>query len=112
MVFQEGALFDSLSVYENVAYRLNEQGVAHEQIEPEVRRMLRFVNLEDAIDKMPAELSGGMRRRVGIARLIGDPKIVLFDEPTAGRSPYGPDNLRVSYEVTGSGRCIFDLRDT
>ncbi len=88
MVFQEGALFDSLSVYENVAYRLNEQGVPHEQIEPEVRRMLRFVNLEDAIDKMPAELSGGMRRRVGIARaLIGDPKIVLFDEPTAGLDP-------------------------
>src|SRR6185436_5319076 len=88
MVFQEGALFDSLSVYENVAYRLNEQGVPHEEIEPEVRRMLRFVNLEDAIDKMPAELSGGMRRRVGIARaLIGDPKIVLFDEPTAGLDP-------------------------
>ena len=88
MVFQEGALFDSLSVYENVAYRLNEQGVPGDEIEPEVRRMLRFVNLEDAIDKMPAELSGGMRRRVGIARaLIGDPKIVLFDEPTAGLDP-------------------------
>lgn len=88
MVFQEGALFDSISVYENVAYRLKEQGVPADEIEPEVRRMLRFVNLEDAIDKMPAELSGGMRRRVGIARaLIGDPKIVLFDEPTAGLDP-------------------------
>jgi len=88
MVFQEGALFDSLSVYDNVAYRLHEQGVSEEDVEPEVRRMLRFVNLEDAIDKMPAELSGGMRRRVGIARaLIGDPKIVLFDEPTAGLDP-------------------------
>ncbi len=88
MVFQEGALFDSLSVYHNVAYRLHEQGVSEEEVEPEVRRMLRFVNLEDAIDKMPAELSGGMRRRVGIARaLIGDPKIVLFDEPTAGLDP-------------------------
>lgn len=88
MVFQEGALFDSLSVYDNVAYRLHEQGVPEDQVEPEVRRMLRFVNLEDAIDKMPAELSGGMRRRVGIARaLIGDPKIVLFDEPTAGLDP-------------------------
>ena len=88
MVFQEGALFDSLSVYDNVAYRLHEQGLATDQVEPEVRRMLRFVNLEDAIDKMPAELSGGMRRRVGIARaLVGDPKIVLFDEPTAGLDP-------------------------
>jgi phospholipid/cholesterol/gamma-HCH transport system ATP-binding protein len=88
MIFQEGALFDSLSVYDNVAYRLHEQGLAEDQVEPEVRRMLRFVNLEDAIDKMPAELSGGMRRRVGIARaLVGDPKIVLFDEPTAGLDP-------------------------
>jgi phospholipid/cholesterol/gamma-HCH transport system ATP-binding protein len=88
MVFQEGALFDSLSVYDNVAYRLHEQGRPEDEVEPEVRRMLRFVNLEDAIDKMPAELSGGMRRRVGIARaLIGDPKIVLFDEPTAGLDP-------------------------
>jgi phospholipid/cholesterol/gamma-HCH transport system ATP-binding protein len=88
MVFQEGALFDSLSVYDNVAYRLHEQGVPEEEVEPEVRRMLRFVNLEDAIDKMPIELSGGMRRRVGIARaLVGGPKIVLFDEPTAGLDP-------------------------
>jgi phospholipid/cholesterol/gamma-HCH transport system ATP-binding protein len=88
MVFQEGALFDSLSVYENVAYRLREQGVEEDEIEQEVRRMLQFVDLEDAIDKMPDELSGGMRRRVGIARaLIGDPQIVLFDEPTAGLDP-------------------------
>jgi len=88
MIFQEGALFDSLSVYENVAFKLHEQGVPEEDVESEVRRMLRFVNLEDAIDKMPAELSGGMRRRVGIARaLVGDPKIVMFDEPTAGLDP-------------------------
>jgi len=88
MVFQEGALFDSLSVYDNVAYRLHEQGVAEVEVEKEVRRMLQFVDLEDAIDKMPAELSGGMRRRVGVARaLVGDPEIVMFDEPTAGLDP-------------------------
>jgi phospholipid/cholesterol/gamma-HCH transport system ATP-binding protein len=89
MVFQEGALFDSLTVYDNVAYKLHEKGnIPEDEIEEEVRRMLRFVNLEEAIDKMPGELSGGMRRRVGIARaLIGDPKIVMFDEPTAGLDP-------------------------
>ena len=88
MVFQEGALFDSLSVYDNVAYRLHEQGVGEEEVENEVRRMLKFVDLEDAIDKMPSELSGGMRRRVGIARaLVGDPQILMFDEPTAGLDP-------------------------
>jgi phospholipid/cholesterol/gamma-HCH transport system ATP-binding protein len=88
MIFQEGALFDSLSVYDNVAFKLHEQGVPEEEVQTEVRRMLRFVNLEQAIDKMPAELSGGMRRRVGIARaLVGDPKIVMFDEPTAGLDP-------------------------
>jgi len=88
MVFQEGALFDSLSVYDNVAYRLHEGDIDEDEVEHEVRRMLQFVGLEDAIDKMPIELSGGMRRRVGIARaLVGNPDIVLFDEPTAGLDP-------------------------
>lgn len=88
MVFQEGALFDSLSVRDNVAYRLLEKGVEESEAEIEVQRMLKFVDLSDAIDKTPDELSGGMRRRVGIARaLVGDPQIVLFDEPTAGLDP-------------------------
>jgi len=88
MVFQEGGLFDSLSVYDNVAYRLHERGVPEDDAEREVRLLLRFVNLEGETDKMPAELSGGMQKRVGIARaLAGDPQIILFDEPTAGLDP-------------------------
>jgi phospholipid/cholesterol/gamma-HCH transport system ATP-binding protein len=89
MVFQEGALFDSLSVRENVGYRLSEEGGMEEsEIELAVLQLLGFVGLEEAIDKMPAELSGGMKRRVGIARaLVGTPKIVLYDEPTAGLDP-------------------------
>ena len=89
MVFQEGALFDSLSVAENVGYRLHEQGLLdEEEILAIVRKTLGFVELTDAIDKLPSELSGGMRRRAAIARaLVGDPKIMLYDEPTAGLDP-------------------------
>ncbi len=88
MVFQESALFDSLPVRENVAYRLYEIGLDEDEIEPKVRQSLRFVGLEDAIDKMPSELSGGMKRRVALARaLIGEPEIMLYDEPTAGLDP-------------------------
>jgi phospholipid/cholesterol/gamma-HCH transport system ATP-binding protein len=89
IVFQEGALFDSLSVYENVAYRLREEGITDEAVlEARVREVLRFVEMESAIDKMPAELSGGMRRRVSIARaIISEPAIMLYDSPTAGLDP-------------------------
>jgi len=89
IVFQEGALFDSLSVYENVAYRLREEKVGPEgEVERRIREVLRFVDLEEAIDKMPAELSGGMRRRVAIARaIISQPQIMLYDSPTAGLDP-------------------------
>ena len=88
MQFQNGALFDSLTVYDNIAFRCHENGVPEEEVEQEVRRLLRFVNLEDAIEMMPAELSGGMKIRVGIARaLAGRPRIVLLDEPTAGLDP-------------------------
>jgi phospholipid/cholesterol/gamma-HCH transport system ATP-binding protein len=89
MVFQEGALFDSLSVRENVGYRLFEEGeIGESEIEAAVLQILGFVGLEESIDKMPAELSGGMKRRVGIARaLVGTPRIILYDEPTAGLDP-------------------------
>ena len=87
-VFQEGALFDSMTVGDNVAYRLLEDGVKNEEIEPRVLEVLRFVELEHTVDLFPSELSGGMRRRVSIARaLINQPPIVLYDSPTAGLDP-------------------------
>jgi phospholipid/cholesterol/gamma-HCH transport system ATP-binding protein len=89
MVFQESALFDSLTVRENVAFRLLEEGeVSEEEVEKRVREALRFVELEDTVDKFPAELSGGMRRRVAIARaIITQPEILLYDSPTGGLDP-------------------------
>jgi len=87
-VFQEGALFDSMTVADNVAYRLREDGMAEEEIEPRVREVLRFVELEHTLEQVPSELSGGMRRRVSIARaLVNRPPIVLYDSPTAGLDP-------------------------
>ena len=87
-VFQEGALFDSLSVAENVAYCLREERVNEEEIEPRVRESLRFVEMEDTLEKLPSELSGGMKRRVSIARaLVTRPHVVLYDSPTAGLDP-------------------------
>jgi len=89
IVFQEGALFDSLSVFDNVAYRLREEHWGDEATtEQRVREVLRFVEMEPAIDKMPSELSGGMRRRVAIARtIISNPSIMLYDSPTGGLDP-------------------------
>lgn len=88
MVFQESALFDSSTVRENVAYRLIEEHVSADEIEQRVREALRFVELEHTIDKFPSELSGGMRRRVAIARaMISGPEVLLYDSPTAGLDP-------------------------
>jgi phospholipid/cholesterol/gamma-HCH transport system ATP-binding protein len=87
-VFQEGALFDSMTVSENVAFRLREENVPESESETRVREALRFVEMEPAIEKFPSELSGGMRRRVSIARALVDrPQVVFYDSPTAGLDP-------------------------
>ena len=104
--FQDGALFDSLSIYDNVAFRCHERGVPESIVAQEVRRLLRFVDLEDAIDMMPAQLSGGMRVRVGIARaLAGKPRTLLMDEPTGGLDP------PTAWSMCELGIRLRDLRD-
>jgi phospholipid/cholesterol/gamma-HCH transport system ATP-binding protein len=88
MVFQESALFDSLNVEDNVAYRLQEERVPVEEMHRRVVEALKFVELEQAIAKYPSELSGGMRRRVSIARaIISGPDLILYDSPTGGLDP-------------------------
>ena len=88
IVFQESALFDSLKVYENVAFRLLEERISAEEVERRVREVLRFVELEETYDMFPSELSGGMRRRVAIARaIVTEPEVLLYDSPTGGLDP-------------------------
>ncbi|MDA8028619.1 MAG: ATP-binding cassette domain-containing protein [Nitrospiraceae bacterium] len=91
MVFQEGALFDSMTVGENVAFWLWEHTtLSDDKVEERVRMLLQFVGLESSIDQMPSDLSGGMRRRVAIARAMAaeDPAFMLYDEPTTGLDPF------------------------
>jgi phospholipid/cholesterol/gamma-HCH transport system ATP-binding protein len=89
MVFQEGALFDSLTIGENVGYVFERMPqVSSAEAERRVREALRFVELEDTYDLIPSQLSGGMRRRVAIARaVVGQPELMLYDSPTAGLDP-------------------------
>jgi phospholipid/cholesterol/gamma-HCH transport system ATP-binding protein len=88
IVFQEGALFDSLSVYDNIAYRPRELGWSPEKIDAHVQRVLAFARLGDLADAFPDALSGGTRRLVAIARaMVDNPEIILFDEPTVGLDP-------------------------
>ncbi|HVO79623.1 MAG TPA: ATP-binding cassette domain-containing protein [Terriglobales bacterium] len=89
IVFQESALFDSLTVRENVAFRLMEESkIGEDEIERRVREALSFVELEHTLDLFPSELSGGMRRRVAIARaIITQPEVLLYDSPTGGLDP-------------------------
>lgn len=95
IVFQGGALFDSMTVGENVGYRLFEEGrLTESEVEEIVREKLRFVGVEPALDLYPAELSGGMKKRVAIARaLAADPEYIFFDEPTTGLDPIGVYNI-------------------
>ena len=93
MVFQGSALFDSMTVFENVSFPLREHTrMAEDEMRERVRQKLELVGLRDVEDRYPADLSGGMRKRVGLARaIILDPKVVLYDEPTTGLDPITTD---------------------
>lgn len=105
MVFQEGALFDSLTVRDNVAYQLIQEQVADEEIDSRVREALSFVGLEETFEMYPSSLSGGMRRRVAIARaLIHQPELLLYDSPTGGLDPVTSNTI---IELIGKQRDVY-----
>ena len=108
IVFQEGALFDSLSVKENVAFCLREYTkMSEEEIDQKVRTLLQKVGMENAMDLMPEELSGGMQRRVAIMRSLAafEPEMFLYDEPTSGLDPVNADIIyRLMSELSGDGK--------
>ena len=108
MVFQDGALFDSLTVKENVAFCLREYThISEEELEEKVRSILSTVGVESAMRLMPEELSGGMHRRVALARSLAafDPKMFLYDEPTSGLDPINADNIcRLIVDLAHNGK--------
>src|SRR6266853_961608 len=110
MVFQESALFDSFTVRENVAFRLIEDGnIPEDEIERRVREALSFVELEHTVDMFPSELSGGMRRRVAIARaIITQPEVILYDSPTGGLDPVTSTTIVELIVKQREGKVIFD----
>ena len=108
IVFQEGALFDSLNVKENVAFCLREYTkMSEDEVDKQVKELLRIVGLEEALELMPEELSGGMHRRVAIARSLAasEPKMFLYDEPTSGLDPVNADNIcKIILELSRNAR--------
>jgi len=113
IVFQEGALFDSLNVKENVAFCLREYSkLSEEEIDQKVREILKVVDVEPAIDLMTDELSGGMHRRVAIARSLAayEPKVFLYDEPTTGLDPINADNIcRLIVDLCKDGKGLITV---
>ena len=113
IVFQEGALFDSLNVKENVAFCLREYSkLSEEEIDRKVREILKVVDVEPAIDLMTDELSGGMHRRVAIARSLAacEPKVFLYDEPTTGLDPINADNIcRLIVDLCKDGKGLITV---
>ncbi len=113
IVFQEGALFDSLDVKENVAFCLREYlKLSEEEIDRKVREILKVVDVEPAINLMPDELSGGMHRRVAIARSLAayEPKVFLYDEPTTGLDPINADNIcRLIVDLCKDGKGLITV---